>query len=567
MLAKSAPQFQRPEGRSEFERNRNAARSMLSDSAPDEALNAIARLDHELDEGVYRLKPDLLGSVLCWKPDDRALSAWIYDQHCELAEIARRGADIFERRLGCNDSRTIKLIASAFLHWGEAAKWIVGRRQRYDYGWMHWLMRMAMANSRHVERFDMRLDGRARNASIEALYFRTLVLDRFAGGNLTRQQIEVLDAWLWEWTDALQGRTVHPGGRVFRADLDGKGGLRQGRRRDDGPSLYLAIAPLEAKRQAVIREFHRGRIVPSAGIASNFRIEEHVAVLEHLQAAFRAGNEEDEPRSKRQPAPSGYVDVYVGMSEILSRGLKEPGKATLSLAAKASQLNMEHRMRQVQFSDENQSSRRSLRLVDVSDNGFGFEASDREVIGIAVGDVVGMRISDDEPCVLGRVVRRVPGQVEGQLMIGVEILSRTPQAVTLARAQKQNRPDDEDVYIYIPGAEDSGAQDAFLLPEKIVIDGSSHEACIGEDVFTLQFNRVRRKGRGWAMAGFEIVEAKRIPAELQPDPAAPSSPLFTDTAVPAAEEARRFDPAKTGAYPRFELEEDPYKSELSARLL
>jgi hypothetical protein len=568
MLAKCAPQFQRPEGRAEFERNRNAARAMLSDGSPDEALGAITRLEHDFDEGVRRVKAELLGSVLCWKPDDRALSAWIYEQHCEFAELARRGADIFERRLGCDDSRTMRLIASAFLHWGEAAKWIVGRRQRYDYGWMHWLMRMAMAHSRHVERFDVRLDARPRSASIEALYFRTLVLDRFAGGNLTRQQIEVLDAWLWEWADALQGTTMHPGGRVLRADLDGKGGLRHGRRRDDGPCLYLAVAPLELRRQAVIREFHRGRIVPSQGIASNFRIEEHVAVLEHLSEAFRAGHEDDEPRDKRQPAPGGYVEFWVGMGEILARGLKDSGRHALSLAAKASSLNMEHRMRQVQFADEIESARRTLRLVDASHTGLGFEASDRDAIGIAVGDVVGMRLSEEEPCVLGRVVRRMPGQVEGKLIIGVEVLARTPQAVTLTRTPRQNRPDDEDVYIYIPGAEDSGAQDAFLLPEKMAIDGTSHEACVGEDVFTLRFNRVRRKGRGWALAGFEIVEAKRVAEGLQPDPAAPSSPLFADTAVPAAEEPRRFDPAKTGAYPRFELaEDDPFRHELSARLL
>ena len=567
MLAKGAPQFQRPEGRAEFERSRNAVKALLADASPEEALNAVARLDHELDEGIYRVKGDLLGSVLCWKPDDRTLSAWIYDQHCEFAELARRGADIFERRVGCDDARTMKLIAAAFLHWGEAAKWIVGRRQRYDYGWMHWLMRMAMSQTRHLEKFDVRLDGRTRSASIEALYFRTLLLDRFAGGNLTRQQIEVLDAWLWDWTDALQGSGMHPGGRAFRADLDGKGGLRNGRRRDDGPSLYLAVAPLEAKRQSVIREFHRGRIVPAHGIASNFRIEEHVAVLEHLQAAFRAGSEEDEPRSKRQPTPTGYVEAWVGMNEILARGLKEPGTLPLSLAAKASTLNMEHRMRQVQFADEIETSRRTLRLVDTSEGGLGFEASDRDVIGIGVGDVLGLRISQDEPCVLGRVVRRVPGQVEGQVMIGVEILSRTPQAVTLARAQKQNRPDDVDVFIYIPGAEDSGAQDAFLLPEKAVIDGSSHEARIGDDVFTLQFNRVRRKGRGWALAGFEITEARRIVGEVQPDPAAPSSPLFLDK-VPAADLPKQFDPAKTGAYPRFVVDEDdPYRSELSARLL
>ena len=38
---------------------------------------------------------------------------------------------------------------------------------------------------------------------------------------------------------------------------------------------------------------------------------------------------------------------------------------------------------------------------------------------------------------------------------------------------------------------------------------------LGEDRFTLQFNRVRRKGRGWALAGFEILEARRVDIEAE----------------------------------------------------
>ena len=332
----------------------------------------------------------------------------------------------------------------------------------------------------------------------------------------------------------------------------------------------MPIAPLEAKRQTVIKEFHRGRIVPSLGIASDFRVEEHVAVLEQLHAAFQAKSEDDEPRTKRAPTPSSYVDVCVGLGEILSRGLKPgEGRAPLALAANGSAANMDHRVRQVQFADENETTRRMLRLIDVSETGFGFEATEKEASGMGVGDVIGIRLSDEEPCVLGRVVRRVPGQFEGKVVLGVDTITRAPQAITLKRTQPQGRPDDEDLYIYVPGNDDSGAHDSFLVPEKIVIDGNSHDARIGDDTFTLQFNRVRRKGRGWALAGFEIIEARRMPPMPTPDPQAPSSPLLLDT-VPTAPTPPRFDPAKTGHYPRFELVEDnsdPWKNEVSARLL
>ena len=558
---KIAPQFQRPDGRADFERARNAVRTLLADGSPDDCFRAIVALENDFDAGVFKVKPELLGSVLCWKPEDRELSAWIYDQHCELAELIRRAADIFERRVGGQDSRTIRMVGLAFLHWGEAAKWVVGRRDRYDYSWMHWLMRLAMGANRQHELCEVRLDARTRTATIEALFFRTLLLDRFAGGNLTRQQIEVLDAWLWEWMPALKGVATWPEQPVFRADLDGKGGLRQGRRIDAGPTVYLPIPPLEARRQAVIKEFHRGRIVPSLGVAADFRVEEHVAVLEQLRIVFEAPQDENAERVTRRPAAGPAVEVWVGLSEILSRGMKAEMTVTPQVALakrKASEaLSETQRLRAFQFSDEYESPRRYLRLADASDTGFGFEASEKEATGIAVGDLLGLRLSDEEPCVLGRVVRRVPGQIEGQVVIGVRSLASDAQALTLSRTQRQGRPDDDSVFIFVPGDEDSGAQDAFLVPEKVLQEQVTHDTCLGDDVFTLQFNRVRRKGRGWALAGFEIVDAKRV-----------------DMAeVIAAQAAAESIPEASRATPKFELvaTEDDYSGafdrEISSRLL
>jgi hypothetical protein len=541
---KTVAQFQRPEGRAEFERARNAVRATFTDGAPDNSFQAFARLEADFDAGVFKVKPDLLGSALCWKPDDRELSAWIYDQHCELAEMARRGADLFERRIGSDDARTMRLVGLAFLHWGEAAKWVVDRRQQYDYAWMHWLMRLAIETSRNLEVCEVRIDGRGRAASVEALFLRTLLLDRFAGGNLTRQQIEVLDAWLWEWMPEIKGCAVWPDEPVFRADLDGKGGLRTGRRLDDGPTLYLRIAPLEARRRDVIKEFHRGRIVPSLGVASDFRVEEHVAVLEHLRAAFEAPQGESEARVQRRAAAGGPVEVWVGLSEILARGLNAltPTPPPHVFAPKRS-LTDTQRIRQVQFLDEFESPRRFLRLADVSDTGYGLEASEKDAFGIGVGDLIGIRLSTEEPCVLGRVARRVAGQHEGMVVIGVRALSTEPQALTLSRTQRQNRPDDDELFIYVPGGDGSGAQDAFLVHEKLLNESGAHETTLGDDRFTLQFNRVRRKGRGWALAGFEILEARRIDAEAEraaaAAPSAPETPRFE--LVPNDDYANAFD--------------------------
>jgi hypothetical protein len=43
---------------------------------------------------------------------------------------------------------------------------------------------------------------------------------------------------------------------------------------------------------------------------------------------------------------------------------------------------------------------------------------------------------------------------------------------------------------------------------------------VGDEAYTVKFNRVRMKGRGWILAGFEVVPAKRVevPSNAQQEP-------------------------------------------------
>ncbi|HEY2630685.1 MAG TPA: hypothetical protein VGI57_16260, partial [Usitatibacter sp.] len=440
--------FQRPNARADFERMRSAVRGMLNNSASGEIIRVFEQLAADLDAGVRKVKPELLGSPLSWNPEDRDLSEWIHTQHCELADLARRAADLFERREGFDSANTLRMTGLAFFHWGEAAKWIVGRRERPAYGWMHWLMSMATHAGCNHYPCEVRLDGRPRAATVESLFLRTLILDRFAGGNLSRAQCEVLDAWLWEWMPDIKATSAWPGEAAFRADLDGKGGLRSGRRIDGGPALYLATAPLEAKRRSVVKEFHGGRIVPSLGVAADFRVEEHVAVLEHLRVAFESSNDQDPVREVRRPVAGNLVEVCVGLAEILQDG---------------------------------QAVRRSLRLVDVSDAGFGFEATEAEAAHIAVDDVMTLRMSRNGASVLGRVTRRVPGSIHGNVTIGVRAMSDHPKVIVLSRPNPQGRSDDEETVLYVAGPDACGSQDSFLVPEKMLHQAGSYEARIDEN--------------------------------------------------------------------------------------
>jgi hypothetical protein len=150
----------------------------------------------------------------------------------------------------------------------------------------------------------------------------------------------------------------------------------------------------------------------------------------------------------------------------------------------------------------------------VSQTGVGFEAHGRDAVGIEVGDVIGWRRGPGQPCNVGKVVRRAPGSAPGQVFIGVELLGAAGQPIKLVE-QAGERDLSESVYIFIAGSDDSGRHDAVLFSENAQQESSSFAARLGNDVFRLRFNRVRNRGRGWVLAGFEVMppEAPRVLAK------------------------------------------------------
>src|SRR5687767_4146691 len=204
--------FQRDDNRAEFERMRRALKTLTDD----ESVQALVDLGSALDTGVARLKRDLLASSLIWNDDNHRLMTWIEQQHRSVADFA---AQLVEQMRSQPGPELPRLIASSLHHRGQALKWAMGRERPEPRG-LHALFTLAVACRRHREKFICRVDGGSRRTTIEALYFRALLLDRFCAGNLTRQQVEILDAWLWEWGADLRGERERPAGASLRVDLD-----------------------------------------------------------------------------------------------------------------------------------------------------------------------------------------------------------------------------------------------------------------------------------------------------------------------------------------------------------
>ena len=489
-------QFHRPDGRAEFERVRRELKNVADESAAERILE----LGSILDAGVARVKRDLLCSALCWNEDSQAQSHWIYQQHRGVVELALRALEPMRRQ---GHPLLQRLTALTLHHWAESLKWSMSR-ERHEYAQLHDLLLLGMAGERHREPISWLADGRGQNTTIEAMYFRMLLLDRFTSGSLTRQQVEILDAWLWEWTPALRAERTPPEGPALRVDLDSSTGLREGRREVEGPSLYLALDPLEEQRRRIVAEFHAGRLVPMHGAAAEFRIEEHIAVLDHLARAFRAPEGEAALRAPRQQANGTRLEVWVGLAEILSRGIGIGSETGRYRALNLSDPSIVQNGNATRFGD---ASRRYLWLLDTSATGLGFQALESDAAGIEVGDLVGWRRSHAAPIQLGRVTRRMPTGSGGQIFIGVQLLTQGAQPLKLSQVVTFDNGQADGTYLFVPGDDESGRRDAFLVSEGTYELQSSYRAHVGNDSFTVKFNRVRAKGRGWILAGFEILPA------------------------------------------------------------
>lgn len=493
-MAISVPSLSGTDARTAYEAEYDAVFHSLPDTPPRVLAQLFVRLDARLDAGMTDAKTAMLVPSLLTSDEDLALGRWIHRQH---ADLARLGCEIIVAAQGdtqVDDAMALRLVALSLMHLGEAVKWelIAGRARGCDYAALHELVRLALERGWLHSPCTVVMDRTERQAMVDALYFRALLLDRFANGSLSRQQVDVLDAFLWEWTPWLMALR-EPAGAVMRADLGSDHGLRYGVRRQGGPCLYLSIAALETQRQAVIQAFHAGRVVPARGRAAEIRLEAHVAVLEQLRRTFVG----DDRRAPREPAEMLTVEAFVGLSDIahaLALDALRAGDEPTAVAAPRDK-----------FDQIYEQPRRWIDVVDASDSGWLLEAHGGAAAGLVVGELVALRFQPGAACLLACVVRCVRRADEDIVDVGLERLSHRnlPMRTCLLRTDSG----DAGTYIYIPGEDPSGRHDAFVVPYRLLESGERFLVKHGGRDFALAFNRVRRRGRGWALAGYEMVDA------------------------------------------------------------
>jgi len=472
------------------------------------AIERFIALSDELKVRTVPVRKQLLETRLDWTDDERALGRWMHSANQRMGNLGRRLVTVATKKMEEADETVVNVMARSLQHIGNGIKAELadGPVSGRDYRELHALMRLAISLDCAKVKLTLSVQGTPMSVSIEALYFRAMLLARFANGAISMPQIEILDWWIWQWREVLQSVTQPRGANCLRVDLESSGGLRLGPRTDGLPALYLPVEPIVEAHRWIVADFHAGRQDRSASPAAALPVAEHVAVLEVLRNGLSRGEQGIGTRDPRRPSDS-RVEVLVDLPEIMAKGFATPGASSNSLLAIEG--GAQRHERHTAIGGVYEQSKRMLQLCDESATGFGLEGSAESCRSIAIGTLVGIRPSPSQPLQICRVMRRLAGGDTGRVTLGVRRISSAAQLLPVTSESSRAS---SATLLFVPGEDSSGSQDGFLVADSLLRERTKFESRLDDGVYAFRFNRVRQKGRGWSLAGIEIVSVRDRPS-------------------------------------------------------
>ena len=463
---------------------------------------------HELLEHMCRFEAamfpsyrEILGTTLLWDDNERAFAQWV--KAC-FHTLARTAADALHRA-AAHDTLLSgsggELAALALTGYGNAIKWAEISSAGYDPVSVVEIRRVQDSVERAAigaDRFPVPRDNFAASPTLDALFIRALLLEAICRGNLEPRQVEIVDGWLWEWSSDY-AFTDSDAGAVLVLESGRQRGLRP-RNGEARGRRYLSLEKLEDHIRMVVDAFRRGEIYPGYGLAVDFRVEEHTAVLDFLRrfldsARYRRARESHEGRDEKLEALVGLHEVMAKAFSPRTSPLAPRKSAKAAPAPSGQQLPGIDTMYDI--------PRRYMRLLDESADGLGVEYDDDPARPVVVGMVITLHHDETSPPVLCEVMRR--SLVQGRTVrLGLRILSHAPKKLAFTRIDGAGTIE----AIYVPSEDASGQVDSLLVAEGDFNPRVSFEARFDDRAFVIRLNHVRYHGRGWHLAGFEVSEER-----------------------------------------------------------
>jgi hypothetical protein len=435
-------------------------------------------LDAELDAEINEAKPRLLGHLSPWSPEDRATAEAFVQMAMKLASAGTAIAERCQR----NDieehysALATWVVMGALANYATATKWsLMSRRPspvRHDR--LHVLLMLAesMALSRSPEA--LLREGAMRALTAERHYLRTLLLPLVCGRGLDRQQVEIADSWLWTWVrDYDLARSADPGELAYWVDLQSETGLRASRFRPEGQAVRLVVvSKLQDQLALVVRGLHCGQIYPGFGLSTDFRIEAHVGVIEHVSGLLARLERATPERVSRRTGiqPSG-AQIFFSLDDILQGACANPDGA--------------------------------VAIVEESDVGARLAVKRSLWERSRIGDLVGLRSDGDRRMTVAMVSRRPEPGARFEYEIEVDWISRDPRPLWLRTCETALVPR-QFTALYLPGSDAFGRADSLLLQEAALTCDRRFDIHAEDGTYRVDIQATRHRGPGWVAAGFSI---------------------------------------------------------------
>jgi hypothetical protein len=360
--------------------------------------------------------------------------------------------------------------------------------------------------------------------SVQSLYLRTLILETLNTGNLSKTQIEIADGWFSSWcSDYMLDSEYSSRSHLFYVDIASESGMHLMRKDSHGESVrYVNVSGMKMQIEEVKIGLRHGRLYAGYGAGAVFPVEEHVALLaiiERLYQSILAGS--DNRIEERTSFEDREVEVVLGANRVFEQFNRDPSAPAPKRRAASIQSDT------IEISDAGltlapvapaeaapddlifgaEDEILSWRVSDMSSKGFGLLADRSLSDEVILNGLIGIRNQENPGWMLGRVVRKLPNRVKGEVLVGVEVMHFRPARITL-QPLAENAPVGAPVEaLFCAGDDGGGKLDAIVLRIQEFDSEHSFRLTTGGSHFRIRLNRIVAKGADWVKARFEI-EAK-----------------------------------------------------------
>jgi hypothetical protein len=484
-----------------------------------ESSQAIAKALREFEEFSRNDRERFLQGGLTQTGGDQAVCEWIAERYDHLARMSRAIVPYEQVPDPAQRQAQAGIWALAMLLAGHASKWRKIAGMRIDTGVRGRLHKLFVTGEMIGAAdciLDVMVDRRSIETTVEALYVRALLLERFASGNLAPKRLEILDSWLLEWMGSLwlSREPITDGPSLAVNTRNPQVGLTRyvpGERAD----LFLGLRPLQRQLERACRDFRRGVIFPGWGIGLVFRVEEHVGLIDFLEREFAIIESSGAQKGKRFViGGSSPVEAFFGFNDIYSRALLRQSTLSTNVVGETVKANAVgdtmsvSAARRATLSEtgahvEARLGKQPIYLIDMSESGLGLEMSTDDAAMLEVDELIAVRIDESKPCVLGVVARKTTSQQRHVVTIGIKVLAKVPLRSTLEMLNDRlvRQPAKG---IFIAGKAEHGFADSIIVSDAIYKTNPTLSVMVSSGVFHLRLGRVRQQGPGWKMAAVEV---------------------------------------------------------------